>query len=194
MVPEGRQRATGAGGRGTARSLAPGAPRPGDQAAGAGEGRDVEHAVGVPSASPARDGGQGPTVGPGEGQAEQVTPCWPPAESGAPVGGGRSHAGEALPSALPHVEGEAAAAAGADTPGGGREGSAVVARQPGGLALGGGEEVGGGARALRPPAHRADRRWWRAFTLATAWQSGEHGLAQGGPPGSPCVTGRVGAV
>ena len=118
------------------------APRPVDHASGAVEGNNGEHASCVPSASQARDGGAGHTGVPGRGHAEQATPCLPPEEGWEPVGGWRAHEVEELPVALQHVQGAAADAAGAETPGVWREWLDVCAMQHVVLERGCGDEVG----------------------------------------------------
>lgn len=113
-----------------------------DHEAWAVEVRHWEQEACVQAESQALDGGKVHTVVPGGSPAEQATPCVHTAESWEPVGGWRAHEVEELPSALQHVEGEEADAAGADAQGGGREVSDVCAMPPVWLERGCGEEVG----------------------------------------------------
>jgi hypothetical protein len=118
------------------------APMHVDHASWAVDGSNVAQESCVPSASQALDGGKGPTVVPGCGQAEQATHVLPTEESWEPVCGLRSHEVEALPIARQNVEGEEAEAARADAHGGGREVIDVCAMQHVVRELGFGDEVG----------------------------------------------------
>jgi len=89
-----------------------------------------------------------------------------------------SHARQGVPVASQDLWVDATARAVTEAHGAGREALAVVAMQEGVWPGRCGDAVGGFGGALRQQADRSASGLWRPCALATALQSGDHGLAQ----------------